>query len=40
MKTELKDMVREILNEYDTYVPVDILTSILTNTVFKHELSK
>lgn len=39
-ETELKDMVREILNEYDTYVPVDILTSILTNTVFKHELSK
>jgi len=37
---ELRDKVREILNDYDTYVPVDILTAILTNTVFKHELSK
>ena len=37
---EMKDKVREILNDYDTGVPVDILTSILTNTVFKHELAK
>jgi len=37
---EMKNKVREILNAYDTGVPVDILTSILTNTVFKHELSK
>jgi hypothetical protein len=37
---ELKDKVREILNDYDTGVPVDILTAILTNTIFKHELSK
>ncbi|RLD38763.1 MAG: hypothetical protein DRI83_02135 [Bacteroidetes bacterium] len=37
---DMKDKVREILNDYDTGVPVDILTSILTNTVFKHELSK
>ena len=36
----MKDKVREILNDYDTGVPVDILTSILTNTVFKHELFK
>lgn len=37
---DMKEKVREILNDYDTGVPVDILTSILTNTVFKHELSK
>jgi len=37
---EMKNRVREILNDYDTGVPVDILTSILTNTVFKYELSK
>jgi hypothetical protein len=37
---DMKDKVRGILNEYDTGVPVDILTSILTNKVFKHELSK
>jgi hypothetical protein len=37
---DMKEQVREILNDYDTGVPVDILTSILTNTVFKHELSK
>ena len=37
---ELKDKVREILNDYDTGVPVDILTAILTNDAFKHELSK
>ncbi|MEN8225594.1 MAG: hypothetical protein ABFS05_09580 [Bacteroidota bacterium] len=37
---DMKDRVREILNDYDTGVPVDILTSILTNTIFKHELSK
>lgn len=37
---ELRDKVREILNDYDTGVPVDILTSIITNTVFKHELEK
>ena len=36
----LTDKVREILNDYDTGVPVDILTSILTHTAFKHELSK
>jgi hypothetical protein len=44
LKTEkekdMKDKVREILNDYDTGVPVDILTSILTNKVFKNELSK
>jgi hypothetical protein len=44
MKTKdearLMDKVREILNDYDTGVPVDILTAILTNTIFKHELSK
>jgi hypothetical protein len=44
LKTEkeedMRDKVREILNDYDTYVPVDILTSILTNSVFKHELFK
>lgn len=44
LKTEKEedmiDRVREILNDYDTGVPVDILTAILTNTVFKHELSK
>lgn len=39
-EAELHDKVREILNDYDTYVPVDILTAILTNTIFKHELSK
>jgi hypothetical protein len=39
-EAEMKDKVREILNDYDTGVPVDILTSILTNTIFKHELSK
>ena len=38
--TELIDKVREILNDYDTGVPVDILVSILTNKTFKHELSK
>lgn len=38
--TDLKDRVREILNDYDTGVPVDILTAILTNNAFKHELSK
>lgn len=37
---DMKDRVREILNDYDTGVPVDILTAILTDTVFKHELSK
>ena len=37
---EIMDRVREILNDYDTGVPVDILTSILTNTIFKNELSK
>lgn len=36
----MKDKVREILNDYDTGVPVDILTSILTDKVFKRELSK
>ncbi|MCK5765760.1 MAG: hypothetical protein KAH26_07245, partial [Bacteroidales bacterium] len=44
LKTEkeedMKDMVREILNNYDTGVPTDILTSILTDTIFKHELSR
>lgn len=39
-ESDLRDLVREILNDYDTGVPVDILTSILTNTIFKHELSK
>jgi hypothetical protein len=39
-ETEMRDKVREILNDYDTGVPVDILTSILTNTIFKHELAK
>jgi len=37
---DMKDKIREILNAYSTGVPVDILTSILTNNVFKHELSK
>jgi len=37
---ELKNKVREILNDYDTGVPVDILTSILTDKIFKQELSK
>lgn len=37
---ELRDKVREILNDYDTGVPVDILTAILTNKIFKNELSK
>ena len=37
---ERKEKVREILHDYDTGVPVDILTSILTNKVFKNELSK
>ena len=37
---EMKEKVREILHDYDTGVPVDILTSILTNKVFKNELSK
>lgn len=37
---DMKDQVREILNDYDTGVPVDILTAILTNTVFKNELYK
>jgi hypothetical protein len=37
---EMRDRVREILNDYDTGVPVDILTSILTDTAFKHELFK
>ena len=37
---EMKEKVREILNDYDTGVPVDILTLILTNKVFKNELSK
>lgn len=37
---EMKDQVRELLNDYDTGVPVDILTAILTNTVFKNELYK
>ena len=37
---DMKDKVREILNDYDTGVPVDILTSLLTNAIFKHELSK
>jgi hypothetical protein len=36
---EMKEKVREILHDYDTGVPVDILTSILTNKVFKNELS-
>lgn len=39
-EAEMQNKVREILNDYDTGVPVDILTSILTNTVFKHELFK
>ena len=37
---EMKEKVREILHDYDTGVPVDILVSILTNKVFKNELSK
>ena len=37
---EMKEKVREILHDYDTGVPVDILASILTNKVFKNELSK
>lgn len=37
---EMKEKVREILNDYDTGVPIDILVSILTNKVFKNELSK
>lgn len=44
LKTEkeedMKDKVREILNDYDTGVPVDILTAILTHSIFKHELFK
>ena len=36
---EMKEKLREILHDYDTGVPVDILTSILTNKVFKNELS-
>ncbi|MDT8393118.1 MAG: hypothetical protein RQ761_04705 [Bacteroidales bacterium] len=44
LKTEKEEdmigRVREILNDYDTGVQVDILTAILTNPVFKHELSK
>ena len=39
-EAELKEKVREILNDLDTGVPVDILKSILTNAVFKNELSK
>jgi hypothetical protein len=39
-ETELNDKIREILHDYDTGVPVDILTAILTNKVFKLELSK
>jgi len=39
-EAELKEKVREILNDLDTGVPVDILRSILTNAVFKNELSK
>lgn len=38
--TDLKDKVREILNSYDTGVTGDILSAILTNPEFKHELSK
>ena len=37
---DIINKVREILNDYDTGVPVDILTSILTDTIFKHELSR
>ena len=37
---ELKDKISGILNAYDTGVSVDILTAILTNPEFKHELSK
>jgi hypothetical protein len=44
LKTEkeedLHDRIREILNDFDTGIPAAILTSILSNPLFKNELSK
>jgi len=44
LKTEkeedLHDKIREILNDFDTGIPAAILTSILSNPLFKNELSE